>query len=203
MKKEQGFTQLAIVITAVMVAILGIAVFTAYKYFAPIPDETANWKTFRNEKYGFEFSYPANLDLDDAFKGSGDDYEGRMLGITFLSNEQNILDKAFAISVGSPKEVCPNPEYLNPQIRVGALGKTKSELFLDDNKKFVKEINDYCIEEEICSYNLNYRIKNNNDNICAYIAFSLNYRKQDEGTIDRENEIKIFQQIFSTFKFTK
>jgi len=27
----------------------------------PTPDPTANWKTYRNEKYGFEFKYPSHL----------------------------------------------------------------------------------------------------------------------------------------------
>jgi len=27
----------------------------------PTPDPTANWKTYKNEKYGFEFRYPQNL----------------------------------------------------------------------------------------------------------------------------------------------
>lgn len=209
-KNQKGFIAPIVLTVVIVAAILGVAGFAAYKYFIPkqraitttsISDKTIGWKTFRNDKYGFEFSYPANLDLDDAFEGSGDDYEGRMLGITFLSNEQNILDKTFAMSVGSPKEVCRNPEYLNPQSKMNALGKTDAELFLDDNKKFVKEINYYCMEEEVCSYNLNYRIKNNNDNICAFMAFRLSYLKQDEDIIDKENEIKIFQEIFSTFKF--
>jgi|GEM_PF-6758444 len=29
----------------------------------PIPDQTANWKTYTNDKYGFQFNYPANLYL--------------------------------------------------------------------------------------------------------------------------------------------
>lgn len=70
MKKGQGFTQLAIVIITVIVAILGITGFAAYKYFAPkqqinttasltpIPDEIANWKTLKDDEYGFEMRYP-------------------------------------------------------------------------------------------------------------------------------------------------
>ena len=31
------------------------------KKILPLPDPTANWKTYRNDKYGFEIQYPANL----------------------------------------------------------------------------------------------------------------------------------------------
>jgi len=31
----------------------------------PLPDETANWKTYRNEEYGFEFKYPSDWPIDN------------------------------------------------------------------------------------------------------------------------------------------
>lgn len=32
---------------------------------SPTPDPTANWKTYRNDKYGFEFKYPEDYSLAD------------------------------------------------------------------------------------------------------------------------------------------
>lgn len=29
------------------------------------PDETANWKTYKNEQYGFEIKYPSNFQIDE------------------------------------------------------------------------------------------------------------------------------------------
>ena len=32
--------------------------------FSPCPDQTANWKTYANNDYGFEFKYPQTFFLD-------------------------------------------------------------------------------------------------------------------------------------------
>ena len=38
---------------------------TPTKTATPTPDETANWKTYTNTKYGFEFKYPATLFVNE------------------------------------------------------------------------------------------------------------------------------------------
>lgn len=47
---------------------------------SPVPDETANWKTYRNDEYGFEFRYPPNVKVGSVATGSvlnqGDDKVG-------------------------------------------------------------------------------------------------------------------------------
>lgn len=39
-------------------------------YIRDISDETANWKTYKNEKYGFEFKYPKDWTVNDTSKGA-------------------------------------------------------------------------------------------------------------------------------------
>ncbi len=70
MKNQKGFSILAVVLILVLAVILVVAGYFAYKYFntqkeqAQIPEQnisnqTANWKTYTNTDYGFEFQYPA------------------------------------------------------------------------------------------------------------------------------------------------
>ena len=39
-----------------------------FKLSEKIKDETVNWKTYRNEEYGFEFKYPSNWEIAEGEK---------------------------------------------------------------------------------------------------------------------------------------
>ncbi len=66
---------LIIILLLIVIAIAGG--FIAYQYWPkaqpvvnnqpPISDETANWKIFKNDKYGFEFKYPSNFEIVDQY----------------------------------------------------------------------------------------------------------------------------------------
>lgn len=73
--------QKAILIAAVVIALLGLGgYYVAVKNYNPGPsgdlnmlpqDETANWKTYTNDKYGFEFQYPPSFSLSDRGVANG------------------------------------------------------------------------------------------------------------------------------------
>lgn len=92
-KNNQGFVQIVLVLVIVAVAIGGAYYFGTLKNntglvsvvptltpivstqsvinptINPTLDPTANWKTYSNTKYGFEFKYPIDQKLDDNGKG--------------------------------------------------------------------------------------------------------------------------------------
>lgn len=90
--KNKGY-KVAIAITAFAMLMVGLA---AYLYFSPMPNpvpqtdtqvqsnaELADWKTYRNEEYGFEVRYPSEYVISEA---KPDDLKGEVFNTGYLSN---------------------------------------------------------------------------------------------------------------------
>lgn len=71
MKKQISFSIAIIIIVICVILVGGVAVWwyleipakTEFLEIGMPPDETANWKTYKNEELGFEFKYPPNLNF--------------------------------------------------------------------------------------------------------------------------------------------
>jgi len=53
-----------------------------------VTDETANWKTYRNEKYGFEFAYPSTWNVVE-YPGPGEDL--RIEVLEYIPDTNNVI----------------------------------------------------------------------------------------------------------------
>lgn len=76
---QKGFSFIVLIIILAIVATAGAGGYVAYKHFFPSnfktqtqqqeAAQTANWKTYTNSQYGFEFQYPANYTVAAPEKG--------------------------------------------------------------------------------------------------------------------------------------
>lgn len=153
-------------------------------------DETANWKTYINSEYGFEIKYPINWKL----------------------GEEVSTDVISTIWWDSPQTVPTTPE--RRFIQVGAMdfleGYSISQILLSEQKdcenvtmgsiKFCK------LEEKFISkQSIVYAVSKNNK--IYFLRLDIEGGRQKEGYYlpksEIQDELNIFNQMLSTFKFTK
>lgn len=70
----------------------------------PIADETSDWKTYRNEEYGFEFKYPANWEVSMTYHTNADGSVKTSSGFKISPVGLSDVSQDF-ISIGGPRMV--------------------------------------------------------------------------------------------------
>lgn len=174
-----------------------------------VPDETADWKTYRNEEFGFEVKYPVNFIAKEINKG-----ENISRGIVVNSEilKGSIFVKMFAADEKKSMEECiANSENISAEQQhfISKDLKMINSVTFYHLTNYPELIGAYCGMSSGCWYQDIYRTFH--DGNCYELKYERSDREFIEGnpygkyeTIGDVTEVpKIFDQILSAFKFIK
>lgn len=192
--EQKHFLNKKFIVTFVVLAVLGSGAYAGIWYwqnqqltnevvptFTPRPiDETANWKTYHNDQYGFEVKYPIDWFEKDITYDPNDDV--KFNGQIIMLDTQPIIHNREAMHLPSRGLIIRTEKYTN-QDTTCSKESLKIETVVIDGTSLQR-----CKTDFGSSYTI-YAIKNG-----MYYSFSYQYINP---------EIKSIDQILATFKFTK
>jgi hypothetical protein len=204
-KKTNWFDAMHIATYVIVVAGLAVVGWQIYAYVSNqqtgnsnqtnnTTDPTANWKTYSNSQYGFEFKYPANIyvrsDASDIFSA----------GSTKLPLE---------LGGAVPEGQVEGKDFVTKGYSIGVFPRAKKDLVIDITKSVP---NEYTSTKLNLSNITAYRIEDIGGVSAGpevylesplmsdkYIVFNYDYSSVN---IDGVNVEQLANQILSTFKFT-
>ncbi len=151
--------------------------------------DTKVWKTYRNEEYGFEFRYPEYLDMSEVQVDSGSLYYNHYVSVN-IDTPANILES---------KKVVSGAGGSLPFLRIGAFSPKDMEM---ENKACSPIFKSVTLDGVLTNICVNKNMQGTNSDMSIGLVKNNLLYGVDAGAYSGEN-IKVIDQILSTFKFTR
>ena len=148
--------------------------------------DTSNWKTYRNEEYGFEFMYPGTLSVKDwAYKTPNWEL------LLYIGQNKNIGDGVVSIGVEKNIKTFDAEKIFWPIPRENI--KIKEVMIDKDDNYKAKEVvvNFYAVDGN--NNTLNYFVENSGK------LFIITYNQERNAELGKN----IFEEVVSSFKFIR
>ncbi len=202
-KKQSGFAPPLVVLIIAALIVVGVA---GYYFYKTSVDETADWKVYRNEEYGFEMKYPKDWKIINVDWTAGKKY------VQFLSplinNKYYFVLNFGARNKGNNTQISYQPDEdwellkslmrLGDKVKIGKVDVLTTEIvekgkvhsILYSNRLGAGRIEISGLEIQANS---------------GFIEGPQHLSASDVESIDLKNllELKLANQILSTFKFLK
>ncbi len=164
--------------------------------FSPCPDQTADWKTYANNDYGFEFKYPQTWELHSDVSSSA-----THLTVDFAKFASLVDNKETCVNGVCSRKGPKEDQLIINQASVGDKIKTSSGLpgkvvSIGDIKGFRY----LGYNPQAKAYSTGVVVFNSQ---VDRIELSMLIAAADETQAENDKLNKDFNQIISTFKFTK
>lgn len=202
---QKGFIPILILILIIVAALGGYLVYqnqSSAKPFRPLPtaapdikssptpDETANWKTYTNQKFLFSLSYPENI-----FKFFERQIENETDLFLRLSNLNDERESEIRMYVQVSQNNNTMEDYLNKELNKSSDKQAFTINGISGFSYYHNPVGSSGLPEVPTVFSYNFFIKNKNN----LYQISLTTEKGEEYLKEKK---ALFNQILSTFKFT-
>lgn len=164
MTNQKGSATIALIVVLIVVAVISLAIYFDFKDFGyiryyvfhkgmppgmcdpgpcvtPTPDETANWKTYANQLYDFQFKYPIGWTINDqSFTYKGQNYMTVVFASPLISGVPGANREAYFYTTISKKNGSwQHKEGINLSLLFSEGGATPvnvSQQYLESREEF-------------------------------------------------------------------